>query len=178
MKVIKMEKYKSLQYFIIDVDGTLTDSGIYYSDNVYGLKRFSTKDKIGIMAAKYINIKTVVVTGRSSLANKTRLNEMGVDYIFQEVKNKREFLQKFIDEHQLSKDSIGYIGDDLNDFGAMKLAGFVACPNDSSEDILALANYVAHVNGGYGVIQDVFRHVLKELGRWDEFLSYISEVGF
>ena len=173
-----MDKYSKLSYFIIDVDGTLTDSGIYYADSPIGLKRFSTKDKAGVIAANFVGIKTVVVTGRQSAANETRLNEMGIDYIFQGVKNKKEFIRDYMNEQGLKKENLGYIGDDLNDYGAMQLAGFVACPKDSTKEIMETADYISSVNGGYGVIQDVFRHVLTELNKWDEFLKYIKETGF
>ena len=74
-------------------------------------------------------------------------------------------------QNNIDKDSIGYVGDDLNDLESMKFAGFVACPSDSSLEIVEIADYVSPVKGGYGVITDVVRHILKKLAIWENIIS-------
>lgn len=160
-----------LKYLVVDVDGTMTDSGIYYDDNGNELKKFCTRDAVGFFAAKKYGIKTVIITGRECKATSRRLTELKADYIFQNVKKKAEFLKTFIKEYKISKDSIGYIGDDLNDFLAMKEVGFVACPSDSIREIKETANFVSSVKGGCGVVTDVVRHLLEGYGVWKEVIS-------
>ena len=167
-----------LKVFVVDVDGTMTDSGIIYDETGNELKRFSTRDYVGIVAAHFINIKIIVLTGRECEATKRRLNELKVDYIFQNVKNKATFLQNFAKEKGLTKENIGYIGDDLNDYFAMHSAGFVACPADSCEEVKQISHYISSCAGGYGVVQDVMRHVLIELGEWDKFINEIILNGY
>ena len=102
-----------------------------------------------------------------------------MDYLFQYVKNKKEFIESFISEHGITAENLAYIGDDLNDYGAMKaLAGFKSCPADACPEIRAIADYVSSFNGGTGVVQDVMWYVLTQLGRWDEFISDEVEAGY
>lgn len=71
-----------------------------------------------------------------------------------------------------------YIGDDLNDYSAMSLAGFVACPQDACPEVQSIADYVSVVQGGEGVVQDVFRHYLTLEGSWEKFVEDVIEAGY
>lgn len=173
-----MTNLSSLKYAVIDVDGTMTDSGIYYDGGGNELKKFTTRDAAGILAAHYIGLKIIVATGRECAATMRRMNELGVDIVHQLVKDKRHFLEMFMRENGVEKEELAYIGDDLNDLPAMSLAGFVACPADGCMEVREMADYVSGINGGCGVIQDVFRYVLNKMGKWDEFINSISETGY
>lgn len=168
----------SLTHFILDVDGTMTDSGLYFDDTGNELKRFSTRDFAGVMMAHYVGIKILIVTGRECLATKRRADEMHVDYLFQNVKKKKDFISDFMISNGISKENLGYIGDDLNDYAAMQLAGFIACPADACVEIKRLADYVSDVYGGHGVVQDVFRWLLKSNGRLESFIEDIVKKGY
>ena len=167
-----------LSYFVLDVDGTMTDSGIYYDDSGRELKKFSTRDYVGVMAAHYLGIKLLVVTGRESLLTERRMKEMKIDYVFQGIKNKKCFIQEFMKDNGIKDYNLGYLGDDLNDYAAMKLAGFKACPKDAAPEIRKNSDYLCNVNGGCGVIQDTFRYLLTQQGKWDSFMEEIIEEGY
>ena len=167
-----------LTHIVLDVDGTMTDSGLYFDDTGNELKRFSARDYVGIMAAHYVGIKVLIVTGRECSATSRRAKEMHVDYLFQNVKNKKEFISKFMSENSISMGNLGYIGDDLNDYAAMQLAGFIACPSDACEEVKQKADYVSCVAGGKGVVQDVFKRILKDMNKWSSFLSDVIEKGY
>lgn len=167
----KVSELSKLKWCIIDVDGTLTDSGIYFDTDGNELKKFSSRDFVGVMAAHYIGVRTMIVTGRECAATKRRADEMKVDYLFQYVKNKKAFIEKFMDENGIETCQLCYIGDDLNDYASMKLAGFKACPADACKEIKEMADYVSFSNGGCGVLQDVFRYILTEIGKWDSFVQ-------
>lgn len=173
-----MKDYNVLTHFIVDVDGTMTDSGLYFDDNGNELKRFSSRDYVGIMAAHYVGIKVLIVTGRECAATKRRANEMHVDYLFQNVKNKKEFIRDFMEENNIKNENLGYIGDDLNDYAAMQLSGFIACPKDACMEIRNQADYISSVNGGQGVVQDIFRWLLGSLGKWNDFIRDVVEKGY
>lgn len=157
-----------LKLIVLDVDGTLTDGGIYYTDNNVEIKEFCTKDAAGIFVAKALGIKFMVITGRISKSTEKRLSELKVDYIHQHVLDKKEFLFNFMTEHQLKKQNLCYIGDDLNDIGAMSCVGYVGCPKDSCFEVKQIADYVSSVEGGRGAVRDVIEHLLRSFGRWDE----------
>jgi 3-deoxy-D-manno-octulosonate 8-phosphate phosphatase (KDO 8-P phosphatase) len=168
-----MSQFSELSYLVIDVDGTLTDAGIYYDEHGNELKKFCTKDAAGFFAAKAIGIKTVVLTGRECAATARRMSDLKVDHIFQNVKDKQSFLLSFMEDNQLSKEQLGYIGDDLNDLLPMQLAGFMACPADSCEEIKRIADYVSTVNGGHGAVREIIEHALRASGDWDSLVEKI-----
>lgn len=168
---------RQIKYFVIDVDGTMTDAGIYYDEHGNELKKFCTKDAAGFFACRAVGIKVMVLTGRECEATTRRMTEMKVDYLYQNVKNKYVFLKDFMKKNQIQKEEIGYIGDDLNDLHPMELVGVVGCPADSCEEIKKIADYVSNVNGGHGAVRDVIEHFLKQSNEWDEAISEVYELG-
>jgi len=155
-----------LKYIILDVDGTLTDGGIYYDDNNNELKKFCTKDGTGKIIARAAGLKILVITGHECKATTRRLTELGVTDIYQNVKDKVSFLKQWIADNNVDKSEIAYIGDDINDLGAMKLCGYIGCPLDSAVEIKDLATYVSSIPGGRGAARDVIEHYFREQGTW------------
>ena len=162
-----------MKLMVIDVDGTLTDGKIIYDENGNEMKEFSVRDAAGFFAAKAAGIKTMVLTGRECKATKRRLDELNVDYIFQNVKDKPSFLRRFCKEHALEKGDLGYIGDDLNDLEAMGMCGFVACPSDACAEVKEIANYVSDIKGGNGAVSNVIEHYLREKELWSNLVAEI-----
>ena len=170
-------KFSNLKYLIIDVDGTLTDGGIYYDETGNELKKFNTKDAAGIFVAKKLGIKTVVITGRECNATKRRLEELNVDFIYQKVRDKVAFVNKLMKEKNIKKEEIGYIGDDLNDYESMLLTGFIACPNDACKEIKEIANYVSNINGGYGAVREIIESMLEKEKLWKKTANKVYNIG-
>lgn len=168
-----MTQFPHLRYLVVDVDGTLTDAGIYYDEHGNELKKFCTKDAAGFFAAKAMGIKTVVLTGRECAATARRMSDLKVDHVFQNVRDKQSFLLAFMDANHISKEQLGYIGDDLNDLLPMKLAGFKACPADSCEEIKRIADYVSTVKGGQGAVREIIEHALRASGDWESLVEKI-----
>lgn len=171
------EQLKKIKYLIIDVDGTLTDAGIYYDENGNELKKFCTKDAAGFFAAHQVGIKIMILTGRECAATTRRMTELKVDYLIQNCRDKVAYINKFMSGNNVTKDEIGYIGDDLNDLPGMKLCGFIGCPADSCEEVARLADYVSNVKGGYGAARDIISYVLNELDMWDNAIRDVYEIG-
>lgn len=167
----------NIKYLIIDVDGTMTDGGIYYDENGNEWKKFCTKDAAGFFAAHNVGIKILVLTGRECEATKRRMKELKVDYLFQNVREKRFFLKKYMEENNISKEEIGYIGDDLNDLSSMMLAGFIGCPCDSCVEVKEIANYISPIKGGQGAVRDIIEHVLRECNEWNNTIENVYGIG-
>ena len=118
------------------------------------------------------------MTGRECAATMRRMQELrGGDYLFQNVKDKVLFLRQFMEENRIKKETIGYIGDDLNDLFPMKLTGFIACPADACREITEIANYVSPVKGGNGAVRDVIEYLLRRSGEWDQAVSEVYGIG-
>lgn len=172
-----MNDWKKIKYLVIDVDGTMTDAGIYYDENGNELKKFCTKDAAGFFAAKKAGIQIMVLTGRECAATTRRMMEMKVDYLVQNCKDKVTYLAKFMEEQQIAKEDLGYLGDDINDLSAMSLSSFVGCPEDSCVEVKERADYVSTVRGGHGAVRDIIEHMLRDRGEWESIMAELYGAG-
>lgn len=167
----------NIKYLVIDVDGTMTDGGLYYDENGNETKKFCTKDAAGFFIAHQVGIKIMVLTGRECKATTRRMTEMQVEYLFQNVKDKVNYLKTFMIENNIKREEIGYIGDDLNDLQSMTLCGYVACPKDACFEVKRIANFVSSKKGGYGAVRDVIEHMLRAHNLWDTGISSVYGIG-
>lgn len=173
----RMEKYKNINCLVLDIDGTMTDGGVYYDDHGNELKKFCVKDGAGFFCAHASGMKILVITGRCCEATNRRMKEMKVDYLYQNISDKYHCLKNFMEEHQLEKENIAYVGDDLNDLYPMTLAGFVGCPKDACNEVKDMADYISELNGGCGAVRDVVSHILKQRGQWTEIYTKVYGIG-
>ncbi len=164
---------KKIKLVVVDVDGTLTDSGIYYDENGNEIKKFSTKDAAGFFALKLLGIKTAVLTGRECTATLRRLQDLKVDFIYQNIRDKASFLNNLMSEMDVSREEVLYIGDDVNDYFAMQLVDYVGCPKDSCKEVKALANYVSKEIGGHGAVRDIIECYLLQEKSWKMAITQI-----
>ena len=171
------EQLKEIKYLVIDVDGTMTDAGIYYDEHGNELKKFCTKDAAGFFAAHQAGMEILVLTGRECAATTRRMTEMKVDYLVQNCKDKVRYLNQFMEEKGMTKDELGYLGDDLNDLPGMQLCGFVGCPADACAEIKEYADYVATTKGGEGAVPDIIEYMLRVRDEWDWCVSRVYGIG-
>lgn len=171
------EQLQKIKYLVIDVDGTMTDAGIYYDEHGNELKKFCTKDAAGFFAAHRAGIQILVLTGRECAATARRMMELKVDYLVQNCKDKVTYLSQFIKEKGITKEEMGYLGDDLNDLPGMRLCGFVGCPADACKEIKEYADYIATVSGGAGAVRDIIEYMLCVREEWDQCVNEIYGIG-
>ena len=158
-----------INLIVLDVDGTLTSGGITYGDKDE-TKTFDVKDGFIIHAMRKMGIKVVFLTGRSSVAVSRRADNLGVTAV-QGVSDKSSKLQEILQEHAVLPEKVAYIGDDLNDYVAMRMCGFKACPSDAADEIKAICDYVSTFPGGQGAVRDICEYLLRKIGRHTELLS-------
>lgn len=171
------EQLKEIKYLVIDVDGTMTDAGIYYDEHGNELKKFCTKDAAGFFAAHQAGMEILVLTGRECAATTRRMTEMKVDYLVQNCKDKVTYLKQFMEEKGITKDQLGYLGDDLNDLPGMQLCGFAGCPADACVEIKKYADYVATTKGGEGAVRDIIEYMLRVRDEWDWCVNRVYGIG-
>ena len=164
---------ENIKNIIIDVDGTMTDGGIYYDQSGNELKKFNVKDAVGFWIAKALEIRPIIITGRSSCAVMRRMQDLDVKNIYQGVKNKKDLILSLMQELHFSEMELGYIGDDLNDLPAMRCAAFKACPKDACTEVLEISDYISSANGGEGAVRDIFIYIARQQKKWQEALDYI-----
>lgn len=152
-----------IKYLVMDVDGTLTDGKIYMGAHGEMMKAFNIKDGCGIHdIAIPGGIIPVIITGRTSEIVKKRCGELGIQQVYQGIKNKIEQLNSIADD--LSQ--VAYIGDDINDLSCMipvkEAGGVVGCPADAVERVKVISDFVALHNGGDGAVRDFIEWIIKE----------------
>ena len=168
---------RKITMLIIDVDGTLTDSSLYYDNTGNEIKKFSTKDAAAFFVAHDLGIKIMILTGRECIATKKRMSELKVDFLFENIKDKKQFIHQFLLENDMTWEQIGYIGDDLNDLASMKLSKYSGCPSDSCQEIKNIANYVSLSKGGHGAVRDIIEHMLRMSNEWDNAVLHVYGCG-
>lgn len=162
-----MPDYERIKLVVLDVDGTLTDGGIYYDSQGNEMKRFDVKDGLGIKVGMAAGLEFAVLTGRESPMVERRVKELGIQHLMSGVQIKFPALKKLLSDLHLSPDEICYIGDDLNDLECMEHARFSACPADAAEEIKVISHFISAYNGGYGAVRDCIKFILQADGKWD-----------
>ena len=149
-------KVGNIKVFAFDVDGVLTDSGMYYGESGDELKKFNTRDGVAVKELKNRGIITAIITGEDTELVARRADKIGVDYLFKGVENKLEVVEALSKKLKIDLDSFLYVGDDLNDSLVLSKVGVSCCPSDAVAQNLKVVDYVSSLKGGDGVIRDVF----------------------
>jgi len=167
---------ESIKLIVLDVDGTLTDGGIAYDSAGAESKVFSAKDGLILKALPKLGIHVIFLTGKSSAIVEKRGKELDARHILQGVSDKKSTLISYADQHGIDLKAAAYIGDDLNDYAAMKLCGFKACPADAAVEILDICDYVSQCHGGHGAVRDICEYIIREEGKYREFLKLFGVI--
>ena len=163
-----------IKLVLLDVDGTLTDGGIYRGNNGEELKRFNVKDGYAIVNAQKLGIEFGIITGRKSELVEIRAKELKIKYLYQGISEKTVILEEIMKKDGLSKEEIAYMGDDLNDLLIMKQVGLSGTPKDAVDEVIQVTDFVSKKNGGSGAVREFIEHILKQDGKWEIFLKNIK----
>jgi 3-deoxy-D-manno-octulosonate 8-phosphate phosphatase (KDO 8-P phosphatase) len=165
------ERARALRLLLFDVDGVLTD-GIINVDGTGGeSKAFYIRDGASIVWAHRAGLETGVVSGRRSKATAVRATELGMAVISQGFADKRLALTEILTSRQLKPTEVAFMGDDLIDLPALRLAGLSAAPADAAPEVQAAVHWVGTLNGGRGAVREFMEAVLKARGEWDDVLA-------
>ncbi len=166
-----LELFKPITTFVFDVDGVLTDGTLLVLPNNLMARTMNIKDGYALQLAIKKQYNVVIISGGKSDEVKERLNKLGVTEVYMQVQNKAALLTTYINQMQLTKEQILFMGDDMPDLEAMKLTGLPCCPKDAVSDIKEIVQYISPLKGGEGCARDVIEKVLKLNNNWnDEFL--------
>jgi 3-deoxy-D-manno-octulosonate 8-phosphate phosphatase (KDO 8-P phosphatase) len=155
---------KRIKLVLTDVDGVLTDTGVYYSVNGEEMKRFSIRDGMGMELLRERGIGTAMLTREDSPRVAARSKKLGLPYYFPAILDKKAFLPEVLKKTGLTLDELAYIGDDVNDVGIMEeiaRAGLTACPQDAMPAARKVAHYAAKAMGGNGAFRDFAEWIMK-----------------
>ena len=166
-------KLKNIKALFLDVDGVLTDGSIIYSDVGSETKVFNVRDGLGIRWLIKSGIMVGIVTGRKSDALHHRCENLGIDLIFDGIKDKASALEKILDRTGIKSEEIAYMGDDIVDIPLMKRVGVSIAVADAHEVVIKTADMVTAAKGGAGAVREVCELMLKAHNRWEAVLAEI-----
>jgi len=164
------DRAQNIKLILTDVDGVLTDTGVYYGPDGEAFKRFSIRDGMGMELLQEAGISTAFLTRENSSVVKARSEKLKLPYYFPGVVDKGAFLQIVLEQTGLKINNLAYIGDDVNDLDIIRLIskeGLTASPGDAITEIMHEVHYVANVRGGYGAFRD-FSDWILELRKLEE----------
>lgn len=159
---------KKIKLIILDVDGVLTDGGVYYNNRGVETKRFNVKDGSGIKMAMHMGIEFVIITGRMSNVVKVRAKELGVKHVYQGALKKHLILEKILEVTKVKREEMAFIADDIIDLELFKQVGFKVAVHDAVPEIKRMADFVTKHKGGEGAVRDFIEYVMKAKGIWEE----------
>jgi len=152
---------KNIKLLITDVDGVMTDCGMYYSENGDELKKFNTRDGMAIQLLKEHGIKTAIITKENTKIVEQRAKKLKIDNVFQGIDDKIAVLESLKNKYGFDYSEIAYIGDDVNDIPVLERVGFSYCPNDAVDDVKKICTAIAKEKGGNGVIREFYELMKK-----------------
>lgn len=155
-----------IKAFVFDVDGVLTNGTVMVNTNGELLRNMNIKDGFALKTAVDKGYKVCIISGGSNEGVRKRLEALGIKEVFLGTHLKLNTLDQFMKEHQLTKEQLLYMGDDLPDYEVMQQVGLACCPQDAVPEIKAIAHYISHKKGGKGCVRDVIEQVLKVQGNW------------
>jgi N-acylneuraminate cytidylyltransferase len=155
---------KRIKLLVCDVDGVLTDGGMYYTSNGQEMKKFNTRDGMGIELVRNAGIKIMMLTSEQTDIITNRGKKLKVDYLFMGIKDKVAHLSNFFMENsEYSFDTTAYIGDDVNDLPAMSKVLFSAAPSDACDEVKRKSHFICHAAGGGGCVREICDLIIREL---------------
>lgn len=154
------EKARRIRLFISDVDGVLTDAGMYYAENGDELKKFNTRDGMGFQLLREAGFKTAIVTSENTELVARRANKLKLDFVRQGVADKAACVTELIQELGFSFDEVCFIGDDINDSLLLEKVGLPCCPADAAPPVKLRSRFLCRTKGGAGCVRELADYLL------------------
>ena len=158
----KNPDFSKIKIFLSDVDGVLTNAGMYYTENGDEFKKFCTYDGMGFQLLQKTGVKVGILTTEDKELNRRRAKKLGLNFDFHGAKNKLQIVKDLCEKEDVSLDEIAYIGDDVNCFELLSNAGVSACPMNAVSKIKSIPNIIQlQKNGGDGVVREFVELILS-----------------
>ncbi|MBL1212728.1 MAG: HAD hydrolase family protein [Ignavibacteriae bacterium] len=156
-----IERLKKIKLVITDVDGVLTDNGLYYTAEGLVMKKFHVKDGMGVVLLRRKGIKTAIISTDESSIIKKRAERLKMDFVYTGTWEKDLKMKEICEIMNISEDEAAFIGDDVNDIGIIKAAGITASPADAMPEIKNMVDFVLPQNGGCGAFREFADMILN-----------------
>jgi len=166
-----LKKIRAVKMVVFDVDGVLTDGRIIFGNSGEETKLFDVKDGHGIKLLMRSGVDVAIITARSSEVVRKRAGDLGINHVFQGMKNKLTGLEELVKATGLSPGDMAYMGDDIIDLPVLTRVAFSAAVADAVEEVRDRVDFVSKRPGGRGAARELAELVLKAQGKWDEVMK-------
>jgi YrbI family 3-deoxy-D-manno-octulosonate 8-phosphate phosphatase len=154
------DRLRALRALILDVDGVLTDGGLYYGESGEEMKRFDVKDGQGLVLLREAGILVALVTRKTSRLVARRAQDLGVTEVHQNATDKRAIVESLLARHGIPPAAACFIGDDVGDLPAMAAVGMAAAPADAVPEVRAAADLITRARAGHGAVRELANQIL------------------
>ncbi|SMN12104.1 3-deoxy-D-manno-octulosonate 8-phosphate phosphatase [uncultured Candidatus Thioglobus sp.] len=168
---MNINKAKKIKLIIFDVDGVLTDGGLYFTEEGTEIKRFNSLDGHGIKMLKDNGVEPAIITARNSKAVEHRMKNLGIEHFYQGQADKVVAFKDLMQKLNVSADEVAYMGDDVIDLPVMNQVGFTIAPANAHDIVKQRADLTTEKVGGHGAVREVCDFILKAQGKFDAAMS-------
>lgn len=156
-----MTKIQNVKLVVTDVDGVLTDGGLYYTSEGLKMKKFNVKDGMGVVLLRKNEIKCGIISTDTSDIIKKRAERLKMDFAEVGIWDKDEKLLELCDQFNIETENVAFIGDDVNDIGIIQKVGVSFAPDDALLEIKEIVDVVLSKKGGEGVFREMVQLILS-----------------
>ncbi|MGC2165365.1 MAG: HAD hydrolase family protein [Gallionella sp.] len=166
-----ISRAKLIRLMAFDVDGVMTDGGLYYSDSGQEFKRFNAQDGHGLKMLRASGVEIALITGRTSNCVTVRAQNLGIEYVYQGIENKLEAMIDLLNKLKLSRDAAAYMGDDVVDLTVMRHVGMAITVPAAPQLVREQSDFITKREGGYGAVREACEMIMSAQGTLDKQLA-------
>lgn len=156
------KQFSRIKLLLTDIDGVWTDGGMYYNEKGEVMKKFNTRDGMGVARLREIGIETIIISSENTDIVRARAKKLNIKNCYIGVKNKTALLEEICKNFKITHEEIAYIGDDVNDLGIIKRVGYSSCPKDAFYEVKSIVDYVCSNGGGSGAFREFAELIIRE----------------
>lgn len=166
-----LSKAKLIRLMAFDVDGVMTDGGLFLSDSGEEFKRFNSLDGHGLKMLRSSGVEVAIITGRTSRCVAARAQDLGIVHVFQGAEDKLGAMVELLNKLELSRDAAAYMGDDVVDLTVMRHVGLSISVPESPRLVREHSDYVTQCRGGHGAVREACEMIMSAQGTLDARLA-------
>ena len=165
MSPARRPRWSAIRALVTDVDGVLTDGGLYYGENGDELKRFDVRDGQGLVLLREAGILVAIITRKQTTIVTRRARDLGLTEVHQNATDKAAVLTALLARHHIAPRDAAYVGDDVGDLPAMNLVGLPIAVKEAVPQVRRAAKYITKSGGGHGAIREIADLILSSRKR-------------
>ena len=167
---------RRIRLVVTDVDGVLTDGGMYYDENGGEWKKFNVRDGAGVALLKLAGLTVGALTGETTRMVVRRMEKIGADFLIEGARDKLAALTRYTSENGFELAEVAYIGDEINDCCLLGRVGLFFAIADACHDVLSHADYVLQTRGGQGALREAASLILTSQGKYELALERYQSI--